>query len=389
MISRFFSWIRRLLQASLLSSLPGSSLGWGPPRRSRTSAGVDLRRSSARYIEVYPASSFVRPEAKTCDRIVPSVFREATVEQLPPDGTFLLHNGRVFGSDPAIITADDAVLLDVSRQWAPYHAEVYQRWKLPPLTNIDGPVLILAASPGYNYCHWFQQMLPRLALAEAAGFQISDFTAVVINRGAPFIQESLNLLGVPIDRCVLTGPEMHCQGSLLVVPTIPPSGNPPRWVADYLRRSYWPMVQINNTCLPDRLYISRSRAPSRTITNEPELQQVLSAYGFTSLCLEELPLLQQIELFANAQVVCGLHGAGLTNTFFSRPGMKLIEIVQPQFPVICYWSWAAVCDLDYYFVLGDGPVVDYMDWSRYQTLNHLDLSCDPAKLAATFQRAGL
>jgi capsular polysaccharide biosynthesis protein len=249
---------------------------------------------------------------------VPAVFSEATVEELPPDGTFILDNGRVFGSDPAIISADDAVLLDVSRQWAPYHAEVYQRWRLPPLTRIDGPVLVLAASPGYNFCHWFQQMLPRLALAEAAGFQPGDFVAIVINRGAPFIEESLRLLGFSTDRCVPTGPDMHLEGSPLVVPTIPASGNPPRWVADYLRKVYWPMVQTPKVGLPDRLYISRSKAPSRRITNEPELKHVLSDYSFTSVCLEDLPLLEQIELFANADVVCSLHGAGLTNTFFAN-----------------------------------------------------------------------
>lgn len=141
---------------------------------------------------------------------------------------------------------------------------------------------------------------------------------------------------------------------------------PPRWVADFLRKAYWPLLQTSKLDQPKRLYISRSKALSRKISNEPELQQVLSSFGFTSVCLEDLPLIQQIELFTNAEVVCSLHGAGLTNTFFCKPGTKLIEIVQPQFPVICYWSWAAVCDLAYYFVLGDGPIVDYMDWSLYE-----------------------
>lgn len=227
MIMRFISYVRRRIQALILYHLPGSSRSWGSPRRYRFSASEDLKSSGACYVNVYSSSEFQRPVARSCDLDVPSVFKEAIAEQLPPDGTFLLENGRVFGSDPAVISEDDAVLLDVSRQWAPFHAEVYRRWRLPALRQIDGPVLVLAASPGYNYCHWIQQMLPRLALAQAAGFEPGDFEAIVINRGAPFTEESLHLLGVPAHRYVLTGPEMHLQGNPLVVPTVPASGNPP------------------------------------------------------------------------------------------------------------------------------------------------------------------
>ncbi len=330
---------------------------------------------------------FHRTEARNCEKRPPAVFREALLEKAPAYGVFTLDHGRVFGTEPAVIAADDAVLLDLSMQWAPFHAEIYTHWQLPKVKVIDAPVLVLAGAPGSNYSHWCQQMLPRLDLVDRAGFKRNDFAAIVVNRGAPFIEESLRLLGIPLERCIATAPDMHLSGNPLVVPSVPRSGNPSPWIPAFLRKSFWPTVEISKVDSPKRLYISRARARSRKIQNEEELKPLLKEYGFSFFHLEDFPLMQQIQLFANAEVICGVHGSGLTNVFFSRPGSKLIEIYHPQFPEIFWWTSASVSDVEYYFMLGEGNQVDYVP--EDETLNHLDVACDPAKLRATFDLAGI
>lgn len=389
MYSRLFSFLRRLFQKFLLSHLPGTSLVWGPPRRYRASAIDNLQKSSADYFEVYPPNKFRRTEASTCELRVPAVFKNASIEHTPSYGVFVLRNGRVYGSEPAVISSDDSVLLDISMQWAPFHAEVFRQWSLPKLKFFDGPVLVLAGTPGGNYSHWFQQMLPRLHLAKSAGYQLSDFSAFVINSGGPFIEQSLQLLEVPIDRCLFTNHDLHVQGSPLVVPSIPSPGNPSAWVPEFLRSSFWPRVESRKLESPKRIYISRSKAGSRRVSNEIDLIPLLEEKGFTLLCLEDHSLQHQIEFFANADVICGVHGSGLTNVLFCRPGCTLIEIYHPQFPEIFWWSLASVSQVNYYFMLGEGQPVDFVDMSQNFPLNHLDVVCDTAKLRSTFELAGV
>ena len=272
--------------------------------------------------------------------------------------------------------------------WAPFHGEVYRQWILPTLRLIDGPVWVLAGVPGSNYGHWFHQMLPRLHLVESAGYKISDFAAFIVNSGAPFIEESLRLLGVPIERCISTSSSLHIQGRQLIVPSIPSSGNPSPWVCEFLRKFFWPCVMIPNSSSPKRLYISRSKAASRRIANEDELLPLLDEKGFSVVCLEDLLLQHQIELFANADIVCGGHGSGLTNIFFCKPASTLIEIYHPQSPEICWWSWASISSVAYYYLLGEGPSVDYADMKYSQSLKQLNVVCDPLKLRHTFKLAG-
>lgn len=74
-----------------------------------------------------------------------------------------------------------------------------------------------------------------------------------------------------------------------------------------------------------RIYLSRKNALSRRVTNEAEVQSFLATHGFTFINLEKLTYLQQVSLFANATVVIGVHGAGLTNITYSQ-SCSVLEI---------------------------------------------------------------
>ena len=75
-----------------------------------------------------------------------------------------------------------------------------------------------------------------------------------------------------------------------------------------------------------RIHITRraSRA-GRRILNEEQLTTALARHGFESFDLESLPLQAQIELFFDAEVVVGAHGAGLTNLVFADQA-RVIEM---------------------------------------------------------------
>jgi len=70
------------------------------------------------------------------------------------------------------------------------------------------------------------------------------------------------------------------------------------------------------------------------VLGEDALIDLLTQNGFTTLELAKLSLREQIAAFANARVVVGAKGAGLTNLIYSAEGTRVVELtptVDPNF----------------------------------------------------------
>ena len=101
----------------------------------------------------------------------------------------------------------------------------------------------------------------------------------------------------------------------------------------------------------DRIYISRRMDNRRVLENELQLEQRLSAFGFKSYFLQELPVRAQVELFRRAKIVIAPHGAGLSNLVWCNRGIKVIEIFAFKSKNDCYSRLSWNLGLDYkYFI---------------------------------------
>lgn len=74
----------------------------------------------------------------------------------------------------------------------------------------------------------------------------------------------------------------------------------------------------------------------RSISNHKELLDLIEEhynpkYKLINVKLEDLEFKQQIEMFDNASLVIGQHGAGLTNCLWMKSGAKVIEISNNKF----------------------------------------------------------
>jgi len=76
-----------------------------------------------------------------------------------------------------------------------------------------------------------------------------------------------------------------------------------------------------------RLYVSRADAKKRHILNESALEPALRRNGFEIVLPGAMTLQEQVSLFSQASVICGAHGAGLTDMLFAAPGAHVIEIL--------------------------------------------------------------
>ena len=68
----------------------------------------------------------------------------------------------------------------------------------------------------------------------------------------------------------------------------------------------------------DKLYISRRHIQKRRMENEEECEALFVRHGFTVVHPQELPLADQIVLFANASHIAGPVGSAVHNIVFSR-----------------------------------------------------------------------
>lgn len=185
--------------------------------------------------------------------------------------------------------------------------------------------ICLAGNWSANYWHWLFDNLPKVVLAEKAGFR-----GIYLVPDQPFVRDSLEILGIAPARVVCHDGRLW-QVRKLYVPT-PIDGQK---ISDFplltkeLRRS---LRSDEGTGRPRRIYISRNRGNQiRRIVNEEEFNGLLERYSFETCFLEDLSFRQQLSLFSSAEAVIGPHGAGFANTFFLPEEALVIELFSPVY----------------------------------------------------------
>jgi hypothetical protein len=206
----------------------------------------------------------------------------------------------------------------------------------------------------------------------------------LIGEGCRAIRESLRLLGFDNSKHVVTRRDTHFACDSLIVPSFHGApGNVPPWAIEFLRKQFLASLPLPGS--KRRIYVSRSKASGRRITNEEEILPILASRGFVRVELEEISLSAQIALFAGAEAVVAPHGAGLTNLIWCAPQTKILEVFSPLYVNLCYWSIASAAD--YYYLLGtEEEVVDDVNDSRYFLEN---ISVDPAALEGALDTMSL
>ena len=67
--------------------------------------------------------------------------------------------------------------------------------------------------------------------------------------------------------------------------------------------------------------------------------------------MSSLSFLEQISLFSEAEIIIGLHGAGLSNLMFCQPNTKVVEIKLPHIGNM-YKNLGLKVKLEYYNFIG-------------------------------------
>ncbi len=102
----------------------------------------------------------------------------------------------------------------------------------------------------------------------------------------------------------------------------------------------------------NKIYVSRSKARKRKISNEEECLAILAEYGFKIIYFEDYTFEQQVKIAMNAKYIISNHGAGLTNILFMESGSCVLELrKEGDFLDNCYFSMASAMNLHYFYQL--------------------------------------
>jgi len=273
----------------------------------------------------------LRRRAKTVD--VPNSASPTPFSSLITNGIVLPETGLVLTEAFEIVEesaagpeqAQQAMMAMLSRELfygvLPLRGLLFGSWNTKSPDPKSGPVAPLIPRYPDNYYHWMVETVPKIRYLRAFGAEQEPVTLLIPADAPPFVDETLNLLGWPDSHVVRAQHESY-RVSELVVPSFPDRRPADfKWLREEILQSAPNRVPESG----NNVYVSRSNGVERRVVNEDEVMDVLSKFGFERYLLEERSLAENARLFADADVIVGPHGAGLTDILFAGDA-TLIEL---------------------------------------------------------------
>lgn len=280
---------------------------------------------------------------------------------LPEPHVYTIADARITDDAAIGFTTDNRVLLDSVRGRTHKFCQAIrdtgwrQKLEYRRLTaaNVVGShdCLFHMVMPVTSYYLWIHEYLPKLYGLEVFQDRTGKCPGILIAPDSPdWVYESFEVLGFDTDRLVeydewpIRVDELvlarHRYNDISRGGYAPPT--PSEW--EWLRGRATDIPAPDQ--FPDRVYVSRSDAPRRAVVNEDEVVAKLEALGFESYALSELPFEEQVALFVGADVVVGVHGAGLVNCVFGDTP-SIVELLPDAYPRATYYCLAAALGSPY------------------------------------------
>jgi capsular polysaccharide biosynthesis protein len=189
---------------------------------------------------------------------------------------------------------------------------------------------VLLLGPGHRiWGHWLVDFLPKLALLHDCGYDLDRLTYLLPDDAPAFGVGLLDLLGIKPDRLLRYDPTSErVRAEQLLIPTMLRSNSRTTRLFARAVRTLRARILARDPPPPDapptpsRVFISRARSgrQGRTLRNRARIEAIAADAGFAIVHPEQLPLIDQVRLFAGARQIMGEYGSALHGTIFSPAG---------------------------------------------------------------------
>lgn len=272
--------------------------------------------------------------------------------------TAVIPDGRVFGKRTvAVLNSENELFAEISAGGSGgkiEHNRIFGLVLLPKVHVLKGCAAVLAAPSADVYYHWLFDLLPRLEILRLCNVPLESVDFFIVNGlSRAFQSETLTKLGLR-HKAVSLEEFPHVKASRLLAPSLGGKApDVPQWVCDFLQKNFLPAPEAGKIQKNRRIYVSRANAKRRFITNEAEVKSELESAGFVTVFLEHLSFGDQVNLFAQAEMVVGSHGSGFANLVFCSPGTKVVEIFPPNRVRFHFRNISRWVGLDYVALVGN------------------------------------
>ena len=203
-----------------------------------------------------------------------------------------------------------------------------------------------------SYFHWLCDVVPRLELLTETEFKNELFLFPPMKTLIAY-RESLDPYEIQRVHFMKLDEKFKAQKVFSVTP-VAPTGNYRPEIMQAIRKRFLTYFAADIKPKRRKIWVSRQRAPKRTIVNEADLVPILHKHGWESMFMEDLTLADQVRLMAESTAIGGLHGAGLTNMLFMPAGGQVLEVrFRGDAHNNCYFSLASALEHEYWYLLAD------------------------------------
>ncbi len=215
--------------------------------------------------------------------------------------------------------------------------------------HVPGVYLQTCSEFHAHYCHHFCDIVPRLMLYEQQGL-LHHVPALLHVSSSKVSSESFHMLG--LDTSDSKAWDETCwklDGIYFASAFKKFCSWTPESVA-WIRQKYCPGVE-QKAPGPKLFYISRRNA-GRGVLNEDAVLAALKPWGITVIEPDLYSVKEQIEIFSEAGLIMGPHGAGIQNALWAPRGCRVMELVSPRYFTGAYWTLAESLGQPYGLVTG-------------------------------------
>jgi hypothetical protein len=262
---------------------------------------------------------------------------------------------------------------------------------------LEGRHVVIGGPIDNAYYHWLFNWAPRLVVLKALWPELYDdpelrFAIDHRARAEPYAG-FLRLMGLDSARIdYLDDANDYALTQPVLVSFLAQTTYYPEvigWFVEAIRQGSRP---VDEKAPRRRVLISRRKfdTPKRRIVNLDEIAPTLAAFGVEEVVLEDLDVEAQIALFSTAELVIGVHGAGLANLIFSPPDCRVVLLENERnldvglagmFSVL-----AGLRGLAHETVTVEEVIEPGVDYSAFGDVHNRDVKVPPHRLKAALSR---
>ena len=227
-----------------------------------------------------------------------------------------------------------------------------------------------------KYFHWIGDVLPRIEgfVSQNKDIKISEIPIVLTKeyKNYEYVKKIISSYGLNV--LYLEKDIKYKFKKFIVTSDADPSGN---YDEDLIKEQSKRLKNIyvkNKNESKNKVWISRQSAGKRKIENFSEIKLILEKYDFQIYSFEDKSLNEQFEIVNNAEVLGGIHGAGLINMILLDQRKKVIEIRgRGDTHNNCFYSLSSALDLEYNYFLAEVPDSNYYGANYTLDINKFEI----------------